>query len=138
MKAFSQLAAAAAMSFTLAAPVLAGDVSPEQVAGATTVDTAQARALFDKEVAFVDVRKDSDWDAGRIPGAIHLDIKGKFTDESLSAEVKKDEPVVLYCNGSSCLRSSEASVMAVGWGFSKVHYYRDGFPAWKAAGNPVE
>jgi len=122
MKAFSQLAAAAAMSFTLAAPVLAGDVSPEQVAGATTVDTAQARALFDKEVAFVDVRKDSDWDAGRIPGAIHLDIKGKFTDESLSAEVKKDEPVVLYCNGSSCLRSSEASVMAVGWGFSKVHY----------------
>lgn len=138
MKAFSQLAAAAAMSLTLAAPVWSGDVSPEQVAGATTVDTAQARALFDKEVAFVDVRKDSDWDAGRIPGAIHLDIKGKFTDESLSGEVKKDEPLVPYCNGSSCLRSSEASVMAVGWGFSKVHYYRDGFPAWKAAGNPVE
>ena len=138
MKTILQFAAVAAISLGLAAPVLAGDVSPEQVAGATTVDTAQARALFDKEVAFVDVRKDSDWDAGRIPGAIHLDLKGKFTEEGLSAEVKKDEPLVLYCNGSSCLRSSEASVMAVGWGFGKVHYYRDGFPAWKAGGNPVE
>jgi rhodanese-related sulfurtransferase len=36
------------------------------------------------------------------------------------------------------MRSSDATKLAVGWGFSKVYYYRDGFPAWKAAGNPVE
>jgi len=122
----------------LSAPVLAGETSPTEIDGAVTIDTAKARALFDQEIAFVDVRKDSDWDAGRVPGAIHLDIKSKYTEESLAGEVQKDEPVVLYCNGASCMRSSDASKLAVSWGFSKVHYYRDGFPAWKAAGNPVE
>ncbi len=128
----------AAMALGLAMPALAAEVSPTQVDGAVTVDTAAAKALFDQQVAFVDVRKDSDWDAGRIPGAIHLDIKGKYTADALGAEVQKDEAVVVYCNGESCLRSSEAAKMAVNWGFGKVHYYRDGFPAWKAAGNPVE
>ncbi|MCB1774500.1 MAG: rhodanese-like domain-containing protein [Gammaproteobacteria bacterium] len=134
----STLVTAAALALTLSAGAHAGTVSPMQVDGATTVDTAKARSLFDSEVAFVDVRKDSDWDAGRIPGAIHLDIKSVFNDDNLSQEVGKDEAVVFYCNGESCPRSANACKMAVGWGFSKVYYYRDGFPAWKAAGNPVE
>jgi rhodanese-related sulfurtransferase len=125
-------------AFTLCIPAIAAEVSPQAIDGAVTVDTAKAKALFDQEVAFVDVRKDSDWDAGRIPGAIHLDIKSRFSEDSLSGEIKREEPVVIYCNGASCMRSSDASAMAVSWGFSKVHYYRDGFPAWKAAGNPVE
>ena len=132
------LIAAALVALHLCMPAVAGEVSPQSIDGAVTVDTTQAEALFDQEVAFVDVRKDSDWDAGRIPGAIHLDIKSKFSEEALSGEVEKGEPVVMYCNGASCMRSSDASAMAVGWGFSKVHYYRDGFPAWKAAGSPVE
>lgn len=112
--------------------------SPMSIEGATTVDTAKAKELFDQEVAFVDVRKDSDWDAGRIPGAIHLDVKKALNEQSLAAEVKKDEPVVFYCNGHGCMRSSHATKMAVGWGWKKVYYYRDGFPAWKKAAQPVE
>ena len=112
--------------------------SPTTVAGATTVDTSKAKALFDQEVLFLDVRKQSDWDAGRIPGAEHLELKKAFTADSLGGLIKKDEPVVIYCNGHSCLRSSAASANAVGWGFTKVFYYRDGFPAWKGAGYPVE
>jgi rhodanese-related sulfurtransferase len=46
--------------------------------------------------------------------------------------------VVFYCNGHACHRSSKASKLAVGWGWKKVYYYRDGFPAWKAANNPIE
>ncbi|MCB1724308.1 MAG: rhodanese-like domain-containing protein [Chromatiaceae bacterium] len=130
--------AATAFSLLLVGSTLAAEISPQTVDGAVTVDTAAARALFDQQVAFIDVRKDSDFDAGRIPGAIHLELKHKFSDQSLSTEVKKDEPVVFYCNGESCMRSSDASKLAVSWGFSKVHYYRDGFPAWKSAGNPVE
>lgn len=122
----------------LSSLVVAGDVSPKNVAGATTVDTAKARELFDNEALFVDVRKNSDWDAGRIPGAVHLELKKVFTADSLGAEAKKDEAIVIYCNGESCLRSSAASAKAVEWGFTKIYYYRDGFPAWKAASNPVE
>lgn len=117
----------------------AGDeLSPKTVDGATTVDAAQAKSLFEQEVAFIDVRKSSDWEAGRVPGAIHLELKKVFNEAALMEEVAKDEPVVFYCNGEKCMRSSEATKSAVGWGYSKVHYFRDGFPAWKAAGYPIE
>ena len=112
--------------------------SPLTVDGATTVDTAKAKALFDDGVIFVDVRSDSDFEAGRIPEAEHLESKKVLSESSLQEVVAKDEPVVIYCNGHSCMRSSKASGMAVSWGWTKVYYYRDGFPAWKSAGYPVE
>ena len=116
----------------------AADVSPESVSGATTVDAAKAKQLFDNEALFVDTRKDKDWDAGRVPGAEHLDVKKALTADSLAAVAGKDEAIVMYCNGHNCMRSSKASAMAVEWGFSKVYYFRDGFPAWKDAGYPTE
>ena len=113
-------------------------VSPMTVDGATTVDTAKAKSLFDSGTLFVDVRSDKDWAAGRIPDAVHIELKKVLSEATLSKELKKDEPAVIYCNGESCLRSSKASAKAVGWGFTKIYYYRDGFPAWKAAGYPTE
>jgi rhodanese-related sulfurtransferase len=127
-----------AVVLTMVLSVAQAAESPETVAGATTVDGAKAKAMFDKGVVFVDMRTDKDWGAGRIPGAVHLELSKVFSDASLGAKVKKDQDVVMYCNGVSCLRSSEASAKAVGWGYKKVHYYRLGFPDWKAAGYPVE
>ncbi len=117
---------------------VAGGLSPTRIPGAVTVDTPQAHDLFKQGVLFVDVRRDSDWDAGRVAGAVHLELHKVFNEASLSAEVAKNEPVVIYCNGPKCMRSSKASARAVSWGFTKVHYYRDGFPAWQQAGLPVE
>ncbi len=118
--------------------VLAGEVSPETVEGATTVDTAKAKELFDQGVKFVDVRRTNEYEEARIPGAIGLELKHEFNEDSLAKAVKKDEPVVIYCNGPKCLRSSKASAKAVSWGWTKVYYYREGMPAWQAAGMPVE
>jgi rhodanese-related sulfurtransferase len=125
-------------AFFLATGFAVAKESPLSVDGATTVDAAEAKKLFDDGVLFIDVRKDKDWAAGRIPDAEHLELKSVFTEESLGQHVKKDEPVVLYCNGASCMRSSDASAKAVGWGFKKVYYFRLGFPAWKTAGYPAE
>lgn len=111
---------------------------PKTIAGATTIDATEAKKLFEAEIPFVDVRKNKDWEAGRVPGAYHLDVKKALTKESLTDVVKPDETVVFYCNGPKCLRSSKASAMAVSWGYKDVKYFRGGFPAWKAAGNPVE
>jgi rhodanese-related sulfurtransferase len=94
--------------------------------------------LFDRGVIFVDVRKNSDWEAGRIPNARHIELKKVFSDDTLGKAVKKDQEVVIYCNGPSCKRSSKASLKAVALGYSKVYYFRDGFPAWNGAGYSVE
>ena len=115
-----------------------GKRSPETVTGATTVDAEKAKKLFDKEVIFVDVRKDKDWQAGRIPGAYHLELKKMFNKDSLSNLVNSNASVVFYCNGPKCLRSSKSSQKAVSWGFRKVYYFRGGLPAWRKAGYPVE
>lgn len=132
----------------LAAALLAGgsalaEESPLTVAGASTVTTAQAKALFDKGVAFIDPRKDTDFKEGHIPDAVHLDVEGKsnsLTEETLLKALggRKDADAVVYCNGVTCLRSAHALVKAAAWGFTKLHYYRDGLPAWAAAGLPVE
>ncbi len=45
--------------------------SPETVSGATTVSLEEAGQLFNEGVAFIDVRQPSDFDASRIPGAVH-------------------------------------------------------------------
>lgn len=116
----------------------AGKISPKTVDGAKTVTAAEAKALFDKGTIFLDVRSDKDWGAGRVPDAIHIELKKKLNEASMGKEIKKSEPVVIYCNGESCIRSSKASIKAVAWGYSKVYYFRDGFPAWKSAGYPVE
>lgn len=112
--------------------------SPQEVAGATTVDSEQAKALFEQGVSFIDVRKEIDWVAGRIPHAVHLELRHRFTPERLRRAAAPDEPVVFYCNGPECPRSSIAARQAVAWGYRRVYYYRDGFPAWRNAGYPVE
>lgn len=123
---------------TAASSASASDVSPMTVDGAKTVSAADAKALFDGGALFVDVRSDKDWNAGRIPGALHLELKSAFSEQALAAEADKNEAIVIYCNGESCLRSSKASELAVGWGFTKIQYFREGYPAWKSANYPVE
>ena len=116
----------------------AKDPSPTTIAGAKTVDGAQAKALFDKGVLFIDVRSDKDWAAGRISDAVHIELKKVLSEATLGKHAKKSDPIVIYCNGVSCHRSSKASAKAVGWGYTNVHYYRLGYPDWKSAGHPTE
>ncbi len=114
------------------------DVSPRTVPGASTVDATQAKALHDEGVAFVDTRALGLWALGRIPGATLLDLTSDFTEEKLADVVGRNDPVVIYCEGPKCLRSSQACAKAVEWGFTNVYYFRNGFPSWKAEGYSVE
>ena len=69
-----------------------------EVKGATTVDVATAKALFDRGVPFVDVQGDSYWAKGHIPGAVGLDPYKVFNKIELSKIVRKDKDVVIYCS----------------------------------------
>ncbi|MFK5894065.1 MAG: rhodanese-like domain-containing protein [Pseudomonadota bacterium] len=113
-------------------------ISPMTVEGTKSVTTDEAKKLFDNGALFIDVRSNKAWAAGRIADAVLLDIKSKFSEQNMLAEMKKGDPAVIYCNGETCLRSAKACKKAVGWGFTNIQYYRDGYPAWKKAGYPVE
>ncbi len=119
-------------------PVAYAEEAPLTVPGSTTINAAKAKAMFDAGAAFIDARKEADWDAGRIPGAIHLELGKTYTKENLEKAAKPADPVVYYCNGVKCMVSPNAIKMAVDWGWKNIYYLRDGFPAWKAAGYPTE
>ena len=112
--------------------------SPTKINGAVTINAKKAKELFDKGVVFVDVRSDKDYAAGRVPDAMHIELKKVYSKDTLAKVAKPGQPVVIYCNGHSCLRSAHATEKAVAWGYKNVYYFRDGFPAWKSSGYPVE
>ena len=115
-----------------------GYVAPEQVPGARTVTVEEVKSLFDAGVVIVDVRSPRLHARRHIPGAIHLDLKAVYDEESLAAVAKKDEPLVIYCSGVKCSRSSRASGDAVSWGYKEVLYFRGGIVDWRDAGYPME
>ncbi len=112
--------------------------SPLTVEGATTVQAAMAKTLFDRGVTFVDVRDDDQFEASHIPGAAHLNLFTIFNEANLLKVAAKDQEIVIYCAGPGCKRSSKGCAKAVSWGFEKVYYFRGGFPEWRAAGLPTD
>jgi rhodanese-related sulfurtransferase len=114
------------------------EVSPLFIPGATSIDVVEAKQLYDRGVMFVDTRPGVDWNTGHVAGAVLLELEEMFTEEALSELVDRDAEVVIYCQASWCLRASIGTARAVSWGFEKVYYFRDGFPAWRVAEYPIE
>ena len=80
----------------------------------------------------VDVRAQSEWDGGHIPGASHRFL-GTLLEQT--RELPRDEPVAVHCAGGS--RSAIAASLLEANGFTNVTNLRGGFGAWKAANLPV-
>jgi len=112
--------------------------SPLHADGATTVSVDEARWLFDEGAVFIDVRNPRFFARRHVPGAHHLDMKNGFTEETLAAVAKKDQPIVIYSSGIKCSRAHKGSVLAVEWGYQKVYYFRGGIVDWKDVNFPME
>ena len=110
---------------------------PPEESGIARIDTATAKEFYDRGVLFIDVRGDS-YEDGRIPGSTNIYWNGEFNEKTLADAASKNQEVVFYCDGPSCGLSIKASRAAVSWGYTDVYHYRDGYPAWKAAGYPIE
>lgn len=83
----------------------------------------------------VDVREDHEWDAGRLPGAMHLgkgvierDIEKTFPDPAT--------PIVCYCGGG--YRSVLVCESLQRMGYENVRSLAGGYRGWVEAGLPVE
>jgi rhodanese-related sulfurtransferase len=113
-------------------------LAPDAVVGCETVSVNQAKALYDKQATFIDVRTMKSWKLGHIPSAVHMDLVKTFSVETLNMHVPNlEQEIVIYCNGPRCLRSSIAAAKAVSWGYRNVYYFREGYPAWEDANHPV-
>ncbi len=81
--------------------------------------------------ALVDVREDSEWEQGHIPGAAH--IPKSYIEQQIEAAVPdRDRPVILYC--ASGVRSLFAGQTLAELGYTDVRSMSGGFQEWKGRG----
>ncbi len=84
----------------------------------------------------IDVRSPEEYTAGHLPNVVN--IPGDEIGESLG-EIDQKRPVVTYCNmqhpGSSRSERAASRLREAG---IQAQALDGGFPAWKAAGYPVE
>jgi PQQ-dependent catabolism-associated CXXCW motif protein len=136
--------------------------TPATIAGGTALDTTGIEALLaaEPDLLLVDVvlprhrpdnlpqtslfiakpRRD-------IPGSLWLPYFGSgelsppletFFRRTLSQVTGGDaaRPIVFYCL-ADCWMSWNAAKRAIGWGYARVYWYRDGTDGWEAAGHPL-
>ena len=83
------------------------------------------------DAVVVDVREDREWDAGHVPGAVHL---GRGVLEVKVHQVFPDPstPLILYCGGGN--RSALAADVLQVMGYTNVASMTGGFRAWLQSG----
>jgi rhodanese-related sulfurtransferase len=89
----------------------------------------------DRKFLLVDVREESEWAAGHIPGAIHL-AKGVIERDIEKKVPDTTQELVLYCGGG--YRSALAADNLQKMGYANVLSMDGGWRGWTEAGNPVE
>lgn len=110
------------------------DMARKQVQECTIEDMIRRRESGD-QFLLVDVREESEYAAGRIPGAIHIgkgvierDIEEKVPDPTT--------PLVLYCGGG--YRSALAALNLKLMGYTNVISMDGGFRGWNDRGLEVD
>jgi len=101
----------------------------------TTILEMKKRLDAQEEFHLVDVREDHEWNAGHIPGALHLskgiierDIEEKLPD--------REAEILLYCGGG--FRSALVADNLQKMGYRNVISVDGGWRGWISAGFPVE
>ncbi|MGQ9836901.1 MAG: rhodanese-like domain-containing protein [Cyanobacteriota bacterium] len=100
-----------------------------------TVAQVRQKQLQGDSFYFVDVREESEWQAGHAVGAIHLS-KGILERDIETVIPDKEAEIVLYCGGG--FRSALAADNLKKMGYQNVISMEGGIRAWREAGFPEE
>ncbi len=100
-----------------------------------TVDDVKSRLDAKDAFTLVDVREESEFAAGHLPGAVHI---GKGVIERDIEKMVPDPatPLVLYCGGG--FRSVLAGDALLKMGYTNVLSMDGGWSGWKQKGYPTE
>ncbi|MEW6647783.1 MAG: rhodanese-like domain-containing protein [Pseudomonadota bacterium] len=130
----------ACLLLCLALPALADKpLAPETLPGITTVDAERAVLLIQAtpQLVIIDARLGEEYAKGHIPGAVSL-LDTEMSEAALS-RIAPDRatPLLFYCNGERCLRSSNAAGHAATWGYRTIYWFRGGWQEWLHKELPV-
>ena len=99
------------------------------------IDAYRKRCASGWIPTLIDVREESEWNNGRLPGAVHLS-KGVIERDIESQIPKKETEMVLYCGGG--FRSALAADALQKMGYTNVYSLDGGWRVWKEKDLPVE
>ena len=145
---FMRIAAALLFALFSAHTALAGE-TPAALTGAKLITAEEAAKAIGGGAVLIDTRVANEYAEGHIKGALSVPYREKsaksadFDASSDRFDLGKLPPdkaafIVLYCNGPECWKSYKAAVVAIKGGYSNIHWYRPGFPDWKAKGLPID
>ncbi len=113
--------------------------APQQIEGTTKLSAEQVVELIltTPELVVIDSRKQEEYAKGHIENAISL-LDTTMSEEALAELVpSKSSPVLFYCNGARCIRSTNAVTKALSWGYSNIFWFRGGWVEWREQQLPV-
>ena len=97
-------------------------------------DVAAMLRSMEPPPVIIDLREPNEWNLGHLPGALHIP-RGRL-ESQIEARVRRDQAVVLYCQGGS--RSALAADTLRQMGYEKVVSMAGGYRDWAVAGGEVE
>lgn len=143
----------AALGFMASSGLALAQAHPETPtsapAGVTLVDAKQVQDLQAKGAIIVDTRKASEYGEGSIKGAISVPYDPEKSAKAANFDSAQDKfdmgklkdknaQIVVFCNSGTCFKSYKAAVVLANNGYKNVHWYRAGYPDWKARKLPTE
>lgn len=109
------------------------EASEEQEKHEFSVDAKQAAALVESgEAQLVDVREPHEWEAGRIPGAVHINLQ-ELSERA--GEIERDKMVIFQCHVGN--RSSLATDLFRVSGYD-AYNLEGGIADWVEQGLPLD
>jgi len=100
----------------------------------TNVQEVRQRLDAKEQFTLIDVREESEWAKGHLPGAVHL-CKGVIERDIENAVPIKGTPIVLYCGGG--YRSALAADNLQKMGYTRVLSMDGGWHGWLDARYPT-
>lgn len=101
----------------------------------TNVADVKRRIDAGEKFVLVDVREESEWARGHLPGAIHLG-KGIIERDIEQRVPDNGTKLILYCGGG--FRSALSADNLQKMGYTNVESMDGGWKGWVEAGNPTQ
>lgn len=113
--------------------------APESIDGAANLSAEEVVELILSEprLVVIDSRKEEEYAKGHIEGAISLPDTGMDRKALAKHAGNRDTPLLFYCNGMRCLRSSNAVQKALEWGYNRLYWFRGGWVEWQEKRLPM-